>query len=201
MVGETTASLDFFFEFKKRFVNFCKSAPIYLDMDFSSDSVGVKNLMTEEFKLWPFDTSISVVRNIKRIRDWMYEIWYPYLEEEIFEVSTPSTAEILRRSRAGESTDELLTETVEVIRTVRWVIERVNDKNEIVLSNNDAPWRQSIWEMRAPSINFIKRLIQKELSPADGWLELHETSIARHLYDFDKQAKRTQDETISSDSD
>ena len=200
MVGDKTTSLEFFLEFKKRFQNFCRNAPIYLDIDFSEVRVGLKNLTTEEIKVFSIDINKSTVDNIADIKKWLVENWYPYLEQEIVSVSAPSTTEILRRSRAGEPVEHLLTEKIEAVKTVRWVIERVTDKNEIVLTTQNTPWLQSIFRFHIPVESFIKRLVRKELSPADGWLEIHESIIAKHCYDYDKR-KRNDNETVPGNPD
>jgi hypothetical protein len=200
MVGDTTSSLDFFLELKKKFRKFCANSPLYVDIDFSGARIGLKNLTTEEVKVFTVDVDKTTTENISDVKAWLIEHWYPYLEEKIVDVSAPSTAEILRRSRAGEPVEHLLTEERETIKIVRWVIERVTDKNEVVLANQDIPWLQSIYRLHVPAESFIKRLSRKELSPMDGWIELHESMIADHCYDYDKR-KRSQDETVPSDPD
>jgi hypothetical protein len=158
-----------------------------LDVKFGFDQVSLDNLATGESVMIPVDSLKPVFDNVKNIKTWLYSHWYPYVEEEVDIETFLTTEEVLRRSRAGENTEDLLLERVTTVETIRWVIERVTDKNCLVLAKANEPQFQEIYQMNVPAEKgFLTRLSKRELSPHDGWLELQEPSIATFLYEFEK---------------
>jgi len=167
---------DFINEFTKRFTNFCTKAPIVMSFKTSPVAVHVHIEKTNEIKTFQFDFEVDVKKNIKIIRDWLFETQYPVMIEMNVDYEDYSVYEIKDMVSKGVDPDVALMAKKKDERDTKWRIEKVVTRRDELLIRNLTTSVLYQYRLKMPCILFLKKFREK-LSAFDAWELFRKKSI------------------------
>jgi len=129
---------SFLESFKKRFVSFCDKSPLFLRFKFLDNGVLIYDYSKEadvEPKFFEFDYSLDDKNNIKKIKDFLVENWYPVITISKNNYRRLSAIEIQEKmSKEGLTFDEASELTINDKQFFTFRVEKViNMDNNIVV--------------------------------------------------------------------
>ena len=158
---------DFSESFQKRFISFCDKAPLLLKFTMLDDGILLYNLSEEIENIKPksfdFDYSLDDKNNIKKIKDWMVENWYP-----VFEVNSVTRRDLTALEIQALMVDKKLSfeeaseKTVCKEEQVLFRLEKVLHSSNSIIVRNMETKRASLYRARKPIIQFTSFLKDKE---------------------------------------
>lgn len=182
---------EFLKVFRKKFDNFCQKAPILLSYQADKTQVLLQNIYSKDQYVYQFDYMKEVTENIKEIKDWLLENWYPVMEEEHITESELSRSEIEEMVENGIPVEKAALAKRTEKTVTNWRIEKIIvRKDEIFVRNMDDD-RFYRYVMHMPVTLFLKRHREK-LTPTHSWTMFKEKAeLLNEIYkDYDptKQA-------------
>lgn len=160
-------------EFRKKFDNFCKKAPLLLTYSLTDESISLYEDLLDKRKFlfkYEFNFEVSVKENIKRIKDILLEQVYPILiqKEVVDDLYTPE--ELNKMVQRGEITlDEAPNIRKNTENTINWRIERVIVPRDELFIRNMTTNKIYRYKMKFPVTIFLKKL-RVSMTPEKGYI-------------------------------
>lgn len=147
--------------FRKKFDNFCTKAPILLSYQVDKLQAVVVNVYTKAQQLFLFDMTLPVTENIKIIKDWLLDSWYPVIKQELTlerELTTEETEELIE---SGVSPEKAVLATHRDTTMILWRLEKVLIRKDEVFIRNMKTDKFYRFKMHMPVTIFLKRLRER----------------------------------------
>ena len=161
LLKDTETSEEFLRLFRKKFDNFCQKAPILISYQANNTHVLLQNIYSREQHLHNFDYTKDVSENIKEIKDFLLDNWYPVMESEIIETIPLSDTETEQMIEQGVSIEEAVLSTRTEKTVVPWRIEKILVRKDEIFVRNLVTDRFFRFKMHMPVTIFLKRLREK----------------------------------------
>ena len=159
-------------EFRKKFDNFCRKAPLLLTYSLTEESISMYEELESKRRFlfkYEFNFEVSVKENIKRIKDILLKQVYPVMtQKEIIDESYTSE-ELNDMVQRGEITlDEAPNIRKKTESIVNWRIERVIVPRDELFIRNLSVDKVYRYKLKYPVTIFLKKL-RTILTPEKGW--------------------------------
>lgn len=147
--------------FRKKFDNFCTKAPILLSYQVDKLQAVVVNVYTKAQQLFLFDLTLPVTENIKQIKDWLLENWYPVIKQELVVERALTTQETEDLIEQGTSPEKAVLATHRDSSVTDWRLEKVLIRKDEVFVRNMQTDKLYRFKMHMPITIYLKRLRER----------------------------------------
>ena len=172
LIEESRINLENFLAvFGQKFKNFCSKSPVLLSYNINPYAVNIylnstydKDSDKKAILEYPFNYDRPVKENIKEIKDFLMEKYYPILTQTLYEKEIKYSADELNNMvREGKiSTDDILDGKLENLKEIKWMIERVIVVRDEIIVRNLQSKKTYLCKLKIPVTFFFKRLYSEE---------------------------------------
>lgn len=168
---------EFVWTFNKKFSNFLSKAPILASFSMENFGVVVKNLFSEESQSFIFDHSKDVKENIRIIKEWLIDHWYPLLTQEKFFTEEYSSDELeTLMSELDIEPEQAVLMKKTRMESINYKLIRVIIKKDEVFLTNTSSHKTYHYRMTMPVTLFLKKL-REQWTPKHGWDIFHKKAV------------------------
>jgi hypothetical protein len=172
MLLAKTSKYDFLEDFERKFGAFCKRSPLYLSVVVTPSEAIVTS--TYGVKTFYFKSNHAEIE-IGTIREWLEEYWYPKLCEIVATTALVISSDEIKKSfekNPNLSPSDVEKAVSQAAAKRIWTITKVNLKrNEMVVVDRLTSFTKVV-VLSVPVTIFLRKIIQKEWTPEEGWLKL-----------------------------
>lgn len=129
MLVDARTNEDFVERFKKKFDAFCDRSPLFLSYTVNPNGCNVIEEESKSEKTFIFNYAESVFNNIKVIKNWLLQTYYPIMIE------------------VNRETNDL----------IKWRIEKISTRKNQFLIHRLGSNVFKLYEIKMPSTTFLKR--------------------------------------------
>jgi hypothetical protein len=159
-------------EFRKKFDNFCRKAPLLMTYTLSEESISIFEELDSKRRLlfkYEFNFEVTVKENIKRIKDILLSQVYPILIQTETIDESYTSEELNQMVQNKEITlDEAPNIRKKTTNNITWRIERVIVPRDELFIRNLLTNKIYRYRMKYPVTIFLKKL-RNNLTPEKGW--------------------------------
>lgn len=148
-------------EFKDKFLNFCKKAPLMLEFQFLPYSVIITDVLTKKKNTFEFDYSKQVKQNIRDIYDWLVDNKYPIMTRIITKERNLTTEEIEECSD-NEDIDSVLTKKKMETIEANYQVDKIINTNSTIIIRNMYSEQLTLHKVKIPSVYFLRKILEEK---------------------------------------